>query len=62
MTTPKEWDALTIRKMLDGSIIISVVDPWSGTKVDVETLTSAFKLIEEIDRTHNFTGTLPISV
>jgi hypothetical protein len=62
MSAPREWTALTIRKSLDGSITISVVDPWSGVVAEVETLASAFRMIEELDRAHNFTGTIPITV
>jgi len=62
MTTPTEWNALTVTKMPDGTVKISVEDPWAGKTTEFETLPSAFELIEKLDREHSFTGTIPIIV
>ena len=61
-STFKEWNALTIKKLPDGTIEISVYDPWADKKIEVETLAQALKTIEQLDREHAFTGTIPIVV
>jgi hypothetical protein len=62
MSTPKEWNALTIKQLPDGTVAISVHDPWARKTTELASLASALELIEELDRTHNFTGTIPIIV